>query len=194
MTLAQIMKLALRQLDEDTEDVGEYEELFKVYANTGYAIAVRSYLRPKELRVLHTDERGVAFTGGMDVERVIALMRLEDEAARPAQVPFAVLETGEGVRTALPRVRLGALCEVRYPELTDGMDEPRLPEDAHAALADYICYRHLSSGSLAKQSRAKFFLTSFYQAMQRMRPAGTGSVTARKNLYEATRLHTVYPQ
>ena len=47
MTLAQIMKLALRQLDEDTEDVGEYEELFKVYANTGYAIAVRSYLRPR---------------------------------------------------------------------------------------------------------------------------------------------------
>lgn len=194
MTLAQIMKLALRQLDEDTEDVGEYEELFKVYANTGYAIAVRSYLRPKELRVLHTDERGVAFTGGMDVERVIALMRLEDEAARPAQVPFAVLETGEGVRTALPRTRLGALCEVRYPELTEGTDEPRLPEDAHPALADYICYRHLSSGSLAKQNRAKFFLTSFYQAMQRIRPAGEGGVTGRRGLYEATRLRTAIPQ
>ena len=115
MTLAQIMKLALRQLDEDTEDVGEYEDLFKVYANTGYAIAVRSYLRPKELRVLHTDERGVAFTGGMDVERVIALMRLEDEAARPAQVPFAVLETGEGVRTALQELVYN-LCDnaVKY--------------------------------------------------------------------------------
>ena len=194
MTLSQIMKLALRQLDEDTEDVSEYEDLFKVYANTGYAIAVRGYLRPRELRVLFTDERGFAFTEGMDVERVITLTRTNEGAATLERVPFTPLADGSGVRTGLPQTQLDALCEVRYPEMTEETDEPRLPEDVHAALADYICYRHLSSGSLAKQSRAKFFLTSFYQAMQRMLPAGAGSVTARQNLYEATRLRTVYPQ
>lgn len=194
MTLSQIMKLALRQLDEDTEDVSEYEDLFRVYANTGYAIAVRGYLRPRELRELVTDEQGCAFTEGMDVERVIELTRADSGAAALERVPFIPLADGSGVHTGLAKTRLDALCEVRYPEMTEGADEPRLPQEAHAALADYICYRHLSSGSLAKQSRAKFFLTSFYQAMQRMRPAGTGSVTARKNLYEATRLRTVYPQ
>ena len=194
MTLSQIMKLALRQLDEDTEDVSEYEDLFRVYANTGYAIAVRGYLRPRELRELVTDEQGCAFTEGMDLERVIELTRADSDAAALERVPFIPLADGSGVRTGLAQTRLDALCEVRYPEMTEGADEPRLPQEAHAALADYICYRHLSSGSLAKQSRAKFFLTSFYQAMQRMRPAGTGSVTARKNLYEATRLRTVYPQ
>lgn len=194
MTLSQIMKLALRQLDEDTEDVSEYEDLFRVYANTGYAIAVRGYLRPRELRELCTDERGIAFTEGMDVERVIELMRADHDGAALGRVPFSPLMEGGGICTRLPQTRLVALCEVRYPELTDGMDEPRLPEDAHAALADYICYRHLSSGSLAKQSRAKFFLTSFYQAMQRMLPVGAGSVTAPRNLYEATRLHAALPQ
>ena len=62
---------------------------------------------------------------------------------------------------------LRAVCEVAFYPLEDGQDEPQIPEYAHAALADYICYRHLSSGNLAKQSRAQFYQNSFYQAMQR---------------------------
>ncbi|MEI3413646.1 MAG: hypothetical protein V8Q88_00480 [Christensenellales bacterium] len=81
--------------------------------------------------------------------------------------------------------RCGRL-EVAFYPLEDGQDEPQLPEYAHAALADYICYRHLSSGNLAKQSRAQFYQTSFYQAMQRIRPEGMGSVTRFRNLYEVT--------
>ena len=61
-----------------------------------------------------------------------------------------------------------------------------LPAYAHAALSDYICYRHLSSGNLAKQSRAQFYQNSFYQEMNRIRPQGMGSVTRMRNLYEAT--------
>ena len=41
MKLAQIVKLALLQLDEDLEDSVEYDELFKMYANQGYSIAFR---------------------------------------------------------------------------------------------------------------------------------------------------------
>ena len=48
MTVSQIMKLALRQLDEDAEDISEYDDLFKTDLNSGYAIAVRGYLRPRE--------------------------------------------------------------------------------------------------------------------------------------------------
>ena len=81
---------------------------------------------------------------------------------------------------------LRAVCEVAFYPLEDGKDEPQLPEYAHAALADYICYRHLSSGNLAKQSRAQFYQTSFYQTMQRIRPEGMGSVTRFRNLYEVT--------
>ena len=35
MTLSQIIAQALRQLGEDPQDVSEYEEAFKVYANMG---------------------------------------------------------------------------------------------------------------------------------------------------------------
>ena len=190
MTLAQIMKLALQQLDEDPEDVGEYEELFRVYANTGYAIAVRGYLHPRELRTLTTDGEGSIRIAGMDIERVIELTRLDEEECRREAVPFTVLPDGQGVHTPLPEARFEALCEVRYPELTKGTDEPRLPEHAHAALADYICYRYMSCGSLARQNRAKFFMTSFYQAMQQIASAGSGSLTEKRYLYEATRLRT----
>ena len=49
MTLSQIIAQALRQLDEDAEDVSEYEERFRVYANMGYDIAVREYLKPRRI-------------------------------------------------------------------------------------------------------------------------------------------------
>ena len=39
MTLSQIIAQALRQLGEDPQDVSEYEETFKIYANVGYDIA-----------------------------------------------------------------------------------------------------------------------------------------------------------
>ena len=35
MTLVQIMRLALRQLDEDVADLAEYRDLFVAYANQG---------------------------------------------------------------------------------------------------------------------------------------------------------------
>ena len=72
------------------------------------------------------------------------------------------------------------------PALQKATDEPQLPDFAHAALADYICYRHLSSGNLSKQSRAEFFRESFYQQMRALGYEGQGSVTRTKNLYTVT--------
>ena len=97
--------------------------------------------------------------------------------------------TGRGLhvwRDDLTGKTLRAVCEVAFYPMEDGDDEPQIPEYAHAALADYICYRHLSSGNLAKQSRAQFYQNSFYQTMQRIRPQGMGSVTRFEHLYEVT--------
>ena len=63
MTLANIMKLALRQLDEAAEDIAEYDELFRSYANMGYMIALRLFLRPRETFELTTDDQGRADIG-----------------------------------------------------------------------------------------------------------------------------------
>ena len=184
MTLSQIIAQALRQLGEDPQDVSEYEEAFKVYANMGYDIAVREYLKPRRGMCLDIDGNGRAPVVGVIVNRVI---RMTDEDGR--DVAFDLAGDGRSLtvwRDDLKGKTLRALCEVSFPPMEDGEDVPQIPEFAHAALADYICYRHLSSGNLAKQSRAQFFQNCFYQEMNRIRPQGMGSVTRRRNLYEVT--------
>lgn len=73
MTLSQIIAQALFQLDEDAEDVSEYEERFRVYANMGYDIAVREYLKPRRIFYTEVDEEGNAPVPGLTVVRVIEL-------------------------------------------------------------------------------------------------------------------------
>lgn len=184
MTLSQIIAQALRQLDEDAEDVSEYEESFKVYANMGYDIAVREYLKPRRIFYTDVDEEGNAPVPGLTVTRVVEL-----RDASGYDVGADLDPDGRGFhvwRDDLAGQTLRAVCEAAFYPLEEGEDEPQIPEYAHAALADYICYRHLSSGNLAKQSRAQFYRDSFYRTMQRMRPQGMGSVTRMKHLYEVT--------
>ena len=181
MTLASIMKLAMKQLDEAAEDMAEYEELFRSYANMGYMIALRQYYKPRETFILTTDKAGRAPIGALALRRVVSVWD-----ARGAEIGFAITTDGEALVTAKREETLHVLCEVERETLKKDTDEPKMPEYAHAALADYICYRHLSSGSLSKQSRAEFFRNSFYQQMQALRYAGEGSVRSMKNLYAAT--------
>jgi len=187
MTLSQIMTLALRQLDEDAQDISEYDGAFKAYANIGYEIAVREYVKPREHLQLRTDEQGEA---GIEDGQVVRVIDAKDaRSGRP--VAFALTQDGRKIATGEKNARLDVLCQVRYPQMTEETEEPRLPEYVHHALADYICYRHLSSGSMAKQSRAQFFLSSFYAAMRMIRPEGMGSVKDYKNLYAATDIRVV---
>lgn len=79
MTLSQLIAHALRQLDENAEDVSEYEESFKVYANMGYDIAVREYLKPRRTFCVDVDEKGNAPVPGLLVTRVV---ELRDEYGR----------------------------------------------------------------------------------------------------------------
>ncbi len=179
MTLGRIKLLALRQLDEDPQDISEYDGVFTMYANMGYAIAVREYLRPRAMRLITTDENGCA-----EAEGVVRVIELRDEAGNP--VSFMPTADGKGICTASRKVSLTAICEINYPDLEKETDEPKLPENVHSALADYICYRHLSTGSLTKQNRAQFFLASFLQQMRTIRPAWRGSTSRYKNLFEVT--------
>ena len=181
MTLASIMKLALRQLDEAAEDIAEYDELFRSYANMGYMIALRLFLRPRETFELTTDDQGRADISDLPITRVV---EARDAQGRP--VRFSLSADGMALETGKRDEAISALCEVEWAALEENSDEPRLPRYAHPALADYICYRHLSSGNLAKQSRAEFFRQSFYQQMRTLIPQGAGSVTQLRNLYAVT--------
>ena len=181
MTLAGIMKLALKQLDEPMEDIGEYDGLFRSYANMGYMIALRQFYRPRETFVLTTDKRGRALIGALPIRRVVMV---KGECGE--EIGFAVAADGAAIETNERGKTLLVLAEVEREMLKKETDEPLLPEYAHAALADYICYRHLSSGSLSKQSRAEFFRDSFYRQMHAIVRQGDGSVTRMKNLYAVT--------
>ena len=181
MTLANIMQLALRQLDENREDISEYDELFSSYANMGYMIALRVFVRPRETFVLTTDETGRADLGGLPVLRVV---ELRDE--RGERLRFALDADGQAIRTDRGAQTVAALCEVERPPMENAMQEPELPAYLHPALADYICYRHLSAGSLGKQSRAESFRERFYRQMHAATRQGAGSVTRLRGLYAAT--------
>lgn len=181
MTLANIMKLALRQLDEAAEDIAEYDELFRSYANMGYMIALRLFLRPRETFELTTDDQGRADISALPVMRVVEMRNAQGRPVR-----FSLSADGRAIETEEKDTAVHALCEVERPALEADTDEPELPQYAHPALADYICYRHLSSGNLAKQSRAEFFRQSFYQQTRTLIPQGAGSVTRMRNLYAVT--------
>lgn len=186
MTLGKIMRLALRQLDEDPADISEYDDLFRVYANQGYRIALRDYLKPREWFELRVDKRGFADIWGMGIVRVE-----EAKDARGGALRFRLSADGRALHFPDGEAwdkPVWALCETVYPDMREDTDEPRLPEEAHAALIDYICYRHLMNGNLAKQSRAQAYQQSFYQHMRALRPHGYGSVTRLKNFYEETGL------
>ena len=150
----------------------------------GYDIAVREYLKPRREMCLDIDGNGRAPVVGVIVNRVI---RMTDEDGRDVAFDLAGGRK-KPYRMAGRPERKDAAGVMRGQLPADGgrEDEPLLPVYAHAALSDYICYRHLSSGNLAKQSRAQFYQNSFYQEMNRIRPQGMGSVTRMRNLYEAT--------
>ena len=72
MTLGQIMMLALRQLDEDPQDISEYDDMFRSYANEGYRIALDEYIKPREEREMRSDDTGVVYLD-TDIKRVIGI-------------------------------------------------------------------------------------------------------------------------
>lgn len=187
MTLSQIMALALRQLDEDSEDISEYDDLFKVYANQAYRIATEDYVKPREERRLRSDENGDIPLCDSSIRRVVEMKRVIKEGENWQRVATIELTAdGRAIHTPFKDADFIAVCEVVYPEMTQETDIPRIPTSAHDAIADYICWRHLSNGNLAKQSRAQTYMQRFYQAMQRIRPQGMGSVTGYRNLYAVT--------
>lgn len=190
MTVGKILEIAMRRLDCDladsVTDISEYEEPFKVYLNEGYQIGLREFYKPRSTILLVTDEKGRALISGMDnrIIRVVSIVCLK--TGMP--VRFVLEENGEYIRTNAKDAEIEAVCEVEYPPLSGPLDQPMLPGHAHSALADYICYRHLSNGSLNKQAKAQFYRTNFYERMRALRPQAMGSVTAYRNLYSATDL------
>lgn len=191
MTLAQIMTLALRQLDEDPEDISEYDDLFRVYANQGYRIAVDDYFKPREMRQARSDAQGMIYLDA-DVRRVVELREKLDGDKIRRNALLVLSPDGTALITEYPDKEYILVCEVSSSDMERGNDEPdKLPQAAHAALADYICFRHLSNGNMAKQAKAQFYQQQFYQTMQRLRPQGFGSVRNFTNLYAATDIRRV---
>lgn len=186
MTLASIMKLALRQMDEDPEDIEEFADLFRTYANLGYRILVTKHLKPRETLCLHTDALGEAPVDGLDIESIVSC---RDRLGR--NIPCRMSADGMRMETGARGEDITAVCIVPFPPLERDEDEPRIPEHAHPALADYICYSVLLNGNAAKQSRAMAYLQRFEQIARSIRAQGSGSVNNFMNLYSASDIRAV---
>lgn len=182
MTVSDILSAALRELDEDPADIGEYRDKFMLYLNMGYQTILRKYYRPRETLPMRTDENGLLNLYGYDVESVLSI---RDENGRTVSFTPCADDSGD-VQTPARNAEVLVLCQMNCPPLAQDGDEPRLPEHAQYALVWYICYKQLSSGNLAKQSRAQVYMQGFYDVMSMLRPMGTGSVKTYTNFYEAT--------
>lgn len=182
MTYAQIKQLALRQLDEDPHDMDEFGDLLGVYVNEGYQTALIDYARPREEFTLATDKDGNADLTGLRIRNIAHV-----EEYPHGYSAWATQDAmGNTLHTVVRDGKVRLIALVTYPDMTDDNEEPRLPEWAHAALADYACFRFLSNGNMAKQSKAQFYFQRYLTQMQRVRPHGAGSVTTMRNLYTAT--------
>lgn len=182
MNVASIFKHAMIELDEDPSDICDYDEKFKMYLNMGYQIILRQHYKPRETFICHADEQSRVCLDGYSVESVV---QITDMDGRP--VSFRACADGCGMyQVAVHDEDVNVVCQVNYPALENELDVPRIPEHVHYALVQYICYKHLSSGNLAKQSRAQYYRQSFYEAMGTLKPVGTGSVTTYSNFYSAT--------
>lgn len=181
MTLAQIMELALRQLDEDITDIAEFDTLFRHYANEGYVTAQRKYYHPRATIIFETDEEGKAL---IDTKSTVHILDLHNDTGH--RVPYILAPDRKSFVTKLCEEELYAECEIAYPRLEKPTDEPLLPETAHGALVDYICYRHLCNGNSAKQQRAQLYLMQYERAMRELGSQSAPSVTRMHGLYEAS--------
>ena len=186
MTLAEIMRLALRQLDEDPADISEFADLFRNYANLGYKLLVSRYYKPKDTVTLLTDDKGMACIEGMDIDYIVSLCD-----SRDCNIHFHISADGAWIETPRKNADLTAVCVIEFPPMREDTESPRIPEHAHQALVDYVCYRHLMNGNAAKQSRAMMYYQMFEQTARTIKPQGSGSVTRMRNLYTATDIRNV---
>lgn len=182
MTFAEIKQLALRQLDMDPADMDEAGDLLGVYVNEGYQTALIDYARPREVYTLKTDKDGKADLYGLRILRIAEVL----EHPHGLSAWATQNATGDTLHTAVRDGEIKLTALVTYPDMADDSEEPRLPAWAHGALADYACYRFLSNGNMAKQSRAQFYLQRYLTQMERIRPQAMGSVTTLRNLYTVT--------
>lgn len=186
MTLAQIMRLALRQLDEDPADISDFRDLFIEYLNEGYEKAVRDYLRPRNTFQFVTDDDGVIDITGIPIDSIVSVVADDFGMALHASMgPDGHSIKVYGGRNAA-NLAVTVIARIRFPRLEKDVEEPRLPVETHMALVDYICYRYKLTGNLAKQSQAQAFLARYQEALQRIRYVGQGSVVNHQNLYSAT--------
>lgn len=182
MTYAQIKQLALRQLDEDPHDMDEFGDLLGVYVNEGYQTALIDHVKPREVYTLKTDKDGKVDLSGIRVRQIASVVDSKTGFNAWAEMD----STGETLHTAVREGEVKLTALITYPDMVEESEEPRLPAWAHGALADYACYRYLSNGNMAKQSKAQFYFQRYMTTMNRVRPQGMGSVTTLRNLYTAT--------
>ena len=182
MTYAQIKQLALAQLDEDPADMAEYSDMLGIYVNEGYQMALLDHLRPRDTFVMTTNGDGEAYIEGLGIQKIVSVTEAEHGYSAWATLS----EMGDKLHTAVKDGKIRVVALVTYPDLRGENEEPKLPAWAHGALADYACFRWLSNGNMAKQSRAQFYYSRYATAMQRIQPQGMGSVSGYKNLYAVT--------
>lgn len=156
----------MEQCGLDVDDREEYRKRLLLYVNDGYMRLMLDRYKP------WVEE---------DVEVSGETVDWKSLSRHPVKIAQAMQNTRtlssvlrEDIRTVeIPQAEDG-FVKLRYyyrpQKLEYDADEPRLPDWAHGALADWATWKMLSGGNQSKQIRAQAFRLTFEETFRRLKP------------------------
>lgn len=202
MTFPEILDLAVYQSGSMGSDEGladleiDAQTLVKQYVNEAYRIIARDFYKPYKLEEITLDE-----DGGFDpsvlseaMNEIIAVSATKEALANGngARAVYDPLNMDYNQLTSdfvgKPGESVWICYTFLYPDMElkeDTVDEPLIPEQYHALLADYATWRYMSTGNSDKQNRAQFFYARWYEETNKIKRYGekTFAVNRFRNLW-----------
>lgn len=189
MTFQEILNLAVYQSGSMGSDEGitdlehDAQTMLRSYVNEAYRIITRDFYQPYKLEEITLDE-----SGGFDPESLsetmnevlaVSLNRDSLESGYGARAIYDPLDMAYNPLSPSYAGNPGDTVWIKYSyffhALQESMDQPSLPEQYHALLADYATYRYMSTGNQDKQARAQFFYARWLDETRKIKRYGERS-------------------
>lgn len=194
MTFQEILDLAVYQSGSMGSDEGLYDlehdaqTILRHYVNEAYRIIARDYYKPYKLEQVTLDGNG-----GFDpsvlseaMHEILAVSKTREglESGMGSRAVYDPLDIAYNPFSADYVGAPGETVWIKYTYLYNDMDnttdQPQIPEQYHALLADYATWRYMSTGNSDKQNRAQFFYGRWLDETNKIKRFGATAFTTNR--------------